>query len=274
MLRSALRRLTVRPAVAVSDPTPLLPRLYHSRCFQSRWYSNGSNYRDQKLQNRVLEDSEHLHSRSWSTYAIPAAVLLIAGTGLYVHYNDEKRAILKGSEQSISYGRNNNNRPAIGGPFKLFDTENNTVTESTFRGNWVLMYFGYTSSPDAGPREVKKMADVMKILDYSYNFKITPIFITIDPQRDTPAQLEAYLKEFDPRIIGLTGPVSAVRQTAQEFRVYFKKVDEEGQDYLVESSNNMYLLDPNMEMVRFFGAEYDPQQLADTIIMEVNKGSR
>ncbi|KAG6466098.1 hypothetical protein ZIOFF_076098 [Zingiber officinale] len=249
MLRSALRRFTVLPAVAVSDPTPLLPRsgsvrLYHSLYFQSRWYNNGSNYRDQKFPNRVLEDGESLQSRSWSTYAIPAAVLLIAGTGLYIHHNDEKRAILKGSEQSVSYGRNNNNRPAIGGPFKLFDTENNTVTESTFRGNWVLMYFGYTSSPDAGPREVKKMADVMKIL------------------------------EFDPGIIGLTGPVSAVRQTAQEFRAYFKKVDEEGQDYLVESSNNMYLLDPNMEMVRFFGAEYDPQQLADAIIMEVNKGSR
>lgn len=69
-----------------------------------------------------------------------------------------------GSEQSTGNGRNNNNRPAIGGPFKLFDTENHSVTESSFRGNWILMYFGYTSSPDVGPAEVKKMAEVMKIL--------------------------------------------------------------------------------------------------------------
>lgn len=71
---------------------------------------------------------------------------------------------MTGSEQSIVYERNNVNRPAIGGPFKLFDTENNSVTESTFQGNWVLMYFGYTSSPDVGPEEVKKMADVIKVL--------------------------------------------------------------------------------------------------------------
>ncbi|WOK94345.1 hypothetical protein Cni_G03047 [Canna indica] len=274
MLRSTLRRLSTRAVVAVAYRTSLRPRLYPSRGFQSRSYTNGSNYRKNNLEKQFSEDDELLSSHSWSTYIIPATMLLIAGTGLYIHYNDERRAIAKGSEQSTGYQRSNNNRPAIGGPFHLFDTENNSVTESAFRGNWTLLYFGYTSSPDVGPAEVKKIAEVIKILESEYNVKITPVFITIDPQRDTHAQLKAYLKEFDPRIIGLTGPISAVRQAAHEYRVYFKKVDEEGQDYLVESSNNMYLLDPNMEVVRFFGLEYDSQQLADTIMVEIKKASR
>ena len=106
------------------------------------------------------------------------------------------------------------------------------------------------------------------LLESKYGIKITPLFITIDPQRDSPAQLKAYLSgkllcgigiwtlkfwvrsandnlclvlnaEFDPRIVGLTGPSSAVRQIAQEYRVFFKRVEEVGQDYLVESSHNM-----------------------------------
>ncbi|MBA0824514.1 hypothetical protein Goarm_021184, partial [Gossypium armourianum] len=103
------------------------------------------------------------------------------------------------------------------------------------------------------------------------NLKVLPVFVTIDPQRDTPAQLRAYLKEFDPRIVGLGGPVSAVRQMAQEYRVYFKKVEEEGDDYLVESSHSMYLIDPKMKVVRSFGVEYNAEQLSKEILKEVKK---
>ncbi|OAY62871.1 Protein SCO 2, mitochondrial [Ananas comosus] len=178
------------------------------------------------------------------------------------------------SKQDTITARQNINRPAIGGPFKLYDIEGNLVTESDLRGNWTLMYFGYTSCPDVGPEEVQKMADGINILESKYNIKITPIFITIDPQRDAPAQLKAYLQEFDSRIKGLTGPIDAVRQIAQEYRVFFKKVDEIGQDYLVECSHNMYLLDPNLDTVRCFGVEYDASQLSDAIMAEVRKASK
>nr|TKW32881.1 hypothetical protein SEVIR_2G196300v2 [Setaria viridis] len=126
---------------------------------------------------------------------------------------------------------------------------------------------------DVGPAEVQKMADVIKLLESKYGIKITPLFITIDPQRDSPSQLKAYLSEFDPRIVGLTGPISAVRQIAQEYRVFFKRVEEVGQDYLVESSHNMYLLDPCLETVRCFGVEYEASDLAEAITTEVKKAS-
>lgn len=100
-----------------------------------------------------------------------------------------------------------------------------------------------------------------------------PIFVSIDPQRDSPAQLKAYLSEFDSRIIGLTGPVNSVRQMTQEYRIFFKKVEEDESDYLVESSHNMYLLNPNMEIVKCFGVEYSATDLAEAIAKDVRRSA-
>ncbi|XP_016500636.1 protein SCO1 homolog 2, mitochondrial isoform X1 [Nicotiana tabacum] len=208
--------------------------------------------------------------KSWNPYISPGALLGgFGGLILFLHYNDERRAIPKG--QGEKFERSAIQGPIIGGPFSLIDIEGRVVTERNLRGNWVLLYFGYTSSPDVGPAEVQKMAKAIDILGSKQDLKILPVFVTIDPQRDTPSQLRAYLKEFDPRIMGLTGPVTAVRQMAQEYRVYFKKVDEEGDDYLVESSHNMYLVNPKMEVVRCFGVEYSGEELANAIVKELKK---
>ncbi|KAI5384434.1 Protein SCO1 2 [Lathyrus oleraceus] len=115
------------------------------------------------------------------------------------------------------------------------------------------------------------MAKAIDILESKQNLQILPVFVTIDPQRDTPSQLRAYLEEFNSRIVGLTGTVVAIRKMTQEYRVYFKKVEEDGADYLVDSSHNMYLLNPNMEVVRCFGVEYNAEQLTDAIGKELNK---
>ncbi|KAF8406000.1 hypothetical protein HHK36_008080 [Tetracentron sinense] len=179
-----------------------------------------------------------------------------------------------GSGQGTEHQGNTVKGPTIGGSFTLIDTEHRMVTEHNLRGNWILLYFGYTSSPDVGPEEVQKMAKAIDILESKHNRKVMPIFVTIDPQRDSPSQLQAYLKEFDPRIVGLTGSIAAVRKIAQEYRVYFKKVEEDGDDYLVESSHNMYLMEPNLEIVRCFGVEYDAEQLSKEILNEVKKTSK
>ncbi|OEL37790.1 Protein SCO1-like protein 2, mitochondrial [Dichanthelium oligosanthes] len=266
---SLLRRLRV----AAELPPPWRPRVLPVRGYHSRGYSSGGSSKYDRPMRQFSEQNES--SPRPLIYYIAPALLGFAGLAAFVHYNDEKRAVplAKGGGQTSVPKRCTTNRPAIGGPFKLYDTENNVVTESKLRGNWTLMYFGYTSCPDVGPAEVQKMADAIKLLESKYGIKITPLFVTIDPQRDSPAQLKAYLNEFDPRIVGLTGPVSAVRQIAQEYRVFFKRVEEVGQDYLVESSHNMYLLDPCLETVRCFGVEYPASDLAEAITMEVKKAS-
>lgn len=209
-------------------------------------------------------------SRSWPTYIIPIA--LFGGLASFVYYNDQRRAVPKGEGNRCDCP--DVKGPIIGGPFSLLDTENRVVTEQDLRGKWVLMYFGYTSSPDVGPAQIQVMAKAIDKLESKENLKVLPVFVTIDPQRDNPSHLRAYLKEFDSRIVGLTGPVTAVRQMAQEYRVFFRKIEEEGDDYLVESSHNMYLINPNMEVAKCFGVEYNADELSEAILKELKKDSQ
>lgn len=241
------------------------------RC-QCRGYARSSGLNNDKVNGReLLPDANPSSSySSLVTYAIPTALLGIVGVAGYVRYNDERRAVTKGEgkKEGITV-----KGPTIGGPFTLVNTEKQIVTEQNLLGNWVLLYFGYTSSPDVGPAEVQKMAKAIDILESKHNVRVMPIFVSIDPQRDSPAQLKAYLSEFDSRIIGLTGPVNSVRQMTQEYRVFFKKVEEDESDYLVESSHNMYLLNPNMEIVKCFGVEYSATDLAEAIAKDVRRSA-
>lgn len=242
------------------------------RCVTQKMMFHSSSY--VRSPKHLLEQSQPRPLSSlWRSYFIPTAVLCGIGGGLvYLHLNDEKRAIRKG--QGTNDGCGSRNGPVIGGPFSLIDTNGRLVTEKDLQGHWILLHFGYTSSPDVGPAELLKLAKAMKMLasaDSEQTIMVQPVFVTLDPQRDTPSQLRAYLKEFDERIMGLTGPVGAVRDMAHAYRVFFKKVEEDGDDYLVESSHNMYLINPNMEIVRTFGVEYNAEQLAEDIHKELNK---
>ncbi|KAJ9177614.1 hypothetical protein P3X46_012815 [Hevea brasiliensis] len=247
----------------------LLQRFGSSKRIQSRSHTKSTEHRRVKPEARPLpvKRVETQAPRMWGTLVIPVAVF--AGLAALVYSNDQRRAIPKGEGNKCDCA--NVKGPIIGGPFTLVDTNNRVVTEQNFIGKWVLLYFGYTSSPDVGPEQVQVMAKAIDTLESKENTKVLPVFVTIDPQRDTPSHLRAYLKEFDSRIAGLTGPVGAVRQMAQEYRVYFRKVEEEGDDYLVESSHNMYLINPNMEVARCFGVEYNAEELAEEILKELRR---
>ncbi|GMI86571.1 homologue of copper chaperone SCO1 2 [Hibiscus trionum] len=251
---------------------PLLPRFGPSKRIQSCGYAQSAKNSYKKPTGHPVVNVETRAPRSRGAYVIPSMLLGFAGLVSFLHYNDERRAIDRGTEYKTgSCECDTAAAPIIGGPFTLVNTENRIINEQDFLGNWVLLYFGYTSSPDIGPDQVQMMAKAINTLESKENLKVLPVFVTIDPQRDAPAQLRAYLNEFDPRIVGLTGPVSAVRQMTQEYRVYFKKVEEEGDDYLVESSHNLYLIDPKMKVVRCFGVEYNSEQLVKEISKEMKK---
>lgn len=226
--------------------------------------------RSERQTNKSLFPNHTPESQSWRSYMLPTAVLGgIGGIALLLHYNDERRAVLKG--EGANRDINTTKGPIIGGPFNLIDTEGRLVTERNLLENWVLLYFGYTSSPDVGPAEVEKMAKAIDILESKQNLKVLPVFVTIDPQRDNAAQLHAYLKEFDLRLVGLTGSVAAVREMAREYRVYFKKIEEDGDDYLVDSSHNMYLINPDLKVVRCFGVEYNAEELSEAMLKEIKQ---
>jgi protein SCO1 len=138
--------------------------------------------------------------------------------------------------------------PAIGGPFSLIDTNGKRFTNEDFKGKWMYIYFGFTNCPDICPEEMAKMSRLIQHLDKKVGRDYwQPIFISLDPKRDTPEKVKEYLSDFSPRILGLTGTMDEVEQAARQYRVYFAVPDEQvmsESDYLVDHSIIMYLMDP------------------------------
>src|SRR5690606_16276706 len=113
---------------------------------------------------------------------------------------------------------------SIGGPFTLTDHTGATRTDKDFRGKLMLIYFGYTWCPDVCPTAVQVMSVAIDMLGEQGN-EVVPILITVDPERDTPAHLAEYVKNFHPRLVGLTGSPEAISETAKAYRVYYRKAD-------------------------------------------------
>jgi protein SCO1/2 len=158
-------------------------------------------------------------------------------------------------------------RPAvsIGGPFTLIDQDGKRVTDATWRGRWMLVYFGYTYCPDTCPTELQAMATALAALGPAGE-RVVPIFITIDPDRDTPAHLAEYVKLFDPRLVGLTGTAEQIAAVAKAYRVYYAKVTpKESTDYLMDHSAFVYLMGPDGTLRALFRPGMSPQELAEAI---------
>ena len=150
--------------------------------------------------------------------------------------------------------------PAIGGPFSLLDGDGRTVTDAQFRGRWLLVYFGYTHCPDACPTALQDMATALDDLGAKRQ-DVAPIFITVDPERDTPAVMKDYVANFGPGITGLSGPPDAVAQAARAYRVYYAK-HPTADGYDMDHSSIIYLMDPQGRFVANFTHETPPDQIA------------
>jgi cytochrome oxidase Cu insertion factor (SCO1/SenC/PrrC family) len=133
-------------------------------------------------------------------------------------------------------------RAAIGGSFTLTDTSGLRRSLSEFRGRIVLLYFGYTSCPDVCPTDLLQIADVLKRLGPQTD-QVQALFVTFDPERDTPKHLHSYLKDFDPRVIGLTGTPAEIASVAQSWRVFYEKVPMGDGNYLIDHSAYTFLID-------------------------------
>ena len=135
--------------------------------------------------------------------------------------------------------------PSIGGPFTLQDGDGRTVSDRDFRGRWMLVYFGYTFCPDVCPTTLNQVAEAMDKLGPKAD-GVAPVFITVDPARDTPSVVKQYAAAFTPRLVGLTGTPDAIAAVAREYRVYYA-VHRTGAgpgDYTMDHSSILYLVDP------------------------------
>jgi protein SCO1 len=178
---------------------------------------------------------------------------LVAGLGVYVWLgSDEHRA------------------GQVGGPFTLLDGDGKSVSDTAFRGRYMLVYFGYTYCPDVCPTTLTTVAQVIDKLG-AVGSRVQPIFITVDPQRDTPAVMKQYVGAFSPRLVGLTGSSDAIANVAREYKVYYAINHAAGDNgaYTVDHSSILYLVGPDGRFIEPIPADATPDAMAQAIRQQV-----
>ena len=185
-----------------------------------------------------------MHSRRTFAAALGLTALLAAGAGLWVAHQREQ----------VGDRRD----------FTLSDTNGREVTLASFKGQWMLMFFGYTNCPDVCPTALLNITDTLKAMGIAAN-ALRPVFVTIDPARDTPAVLKDYLANFDPRIVGLTGTDRQIAEMAKSYQVFYRKQPLDGGSYMMEHSSAFELISPAGVYTRAFRPDDDPEDFAEAL---------
>ena len=171
--------------------------------------------------------------------------------------------VLLGAAGWVGWDAYQGKQPAIGGPFTLVDQDGRTVTSNSLKGKPTLIYFGYTYCPDVCPTSLLLMQTAIDKLGPDAAKKVNLVFITIDPERDTPKLLKDYVGNFGPSFIGLTGTPEQVAAAARAYRVYYQKVPGKDESpYLMDHSSIVYLLDRNGRFVTHFTHETKAEAIA------------
>jgi len=160
----------------------------------------------------------------------------------------------------------------IGGPFNLTAPDGTTVTDQTYRGKWLLVYFGYTFCPNTCPTALLEIATALRRLGPNAA-KVQPIFITVDPKRDTPDVMAQYTQSFDPRIAGLTGTPAQIAAVAHEYGAYYVAHKSNGgaNDHLIDHSTYIYVMDPRGQFVQAFDADTPADRIADDLLYDMKR---
>ena len=191
----------------------------------------------------------------WAAYGLIVVLLVALGVAWLRQGGRELAAVGVAVPGGVS----------VGGPFALTDDQGRAVTEASYRGRWMLVYFGYSFCPDVCPTELQTMAAALDRLG-PLAAKVAPLFITVDPARDTPAALAEYVKLFDPRLVGLSGTEAQVAAVARAYRVYYARAEAKGStSYLMDHSSFLYLMGPDGTFQALFRQGTSADDLAGAI---------
>lgn len=187
-------------------------------------------------------------------------VAAIGGTWAYTQFagSADKFAQCRGSQVAGGAG-------AIGGPFTLVSETGETVTDQDVFTQPSLVYFGYTFCPDVCPADTARNAEAVELLD-QMGYQVQPVFISIDPERDTPEVVAEFTDYLHPRMLGLTGTPEQVKAASTAYRTYYRKQESDDPDYyLVDHSTFTYFVLPETGFVEFFRRDESPQEMADRV---------
>lgn len=184
---------------------------------------------------------------------VPYALMLAAAAGGLLWHEGDRVARLGGT---VATGT-----AEVGGPFTLIDQDGTTRTDADFRGRFMLVYFGYSFCPDVCPTTLAMMGSALDKLGPK-RARVVPVFVSIDPARDTPDMLKTYLKSFGPDFVGLTGRAHQVAQAANAYRVYYARRELPGGTYAMDHSGVIYLMGPDGKFVTYYEDQIGPDGLA------------
>jgi protein SCO1/2 len=187
-----------------------------------------------------------------------AAGLLLTGAGWSSSQSPDERSAARLMDDLMW------NRGPIGGPFALIDHTGKPRTDQDFRGKLLLIYFGYSYCPDVCPTDLQQISLAVEGLG-SAGEAVQPLFITLDPERDTAAHLADYVPLFHPRLIGLTGSAEMIGRVALAYKVYYAKFPPDSPDYVVDHSAFIYLVDETGKYIGFFPPGTSADRMVEVI---------
>ena len=197
-------------------------------------------------------------TKLYAGLAAAAVIAVVGGSVAWTFLRAPDDAFAQCRDSAVAGGAG-----AIGGPFTLVSETGTTVTEADVITKPSIVYFGYTYCPDICPFDAARNADAVDILT-EQGYDVQPVFITVDPDRDTPERLAEFTDFIHPEMIGLTGSAEQVRAASQAYKTYYRKQDGDDQLYLVDHSTFSYLVLPGQGFVEFFRRETTPEQMAES----------
>jgi protein SCO1 len=196
-------------------------------------------------------------TKFYAILAAGAVAGLLGGSALYIFLNQSNDRFAECRGGQVGGG-------AIGGPFTLTNQDGKTVTDAEVLAKPSLVYFGYSFCPDVCPLDNARNAEAVDILE-ERGYDVTPVFISIDPARDTPEVLKQFTGNLHPKMVGLTGTDAQVKAAAQAYKAYYKKPDTTDEFYLMDHSTFTYLMLPKTGFADFFRRDDTAEQLADRV---------